>query len=72
MAGLKQSPVDKMTRELVKALQELLLPLKRRVMNHDEHIRYLLTTVKAQAKEIEALKAEIGKLNKRIQWSDEA
>jgi hypothetical protein len=73
MAPVTDTPAVKaLSRQLVKALRVLVLPIKRRVCNHDEHIRHLLAVSKEMRREIDALKEDLSNAKKRIQWGEEA
>jgi hypothetical protein len=59
-----------MSRQLVTVLRELLLPLKRRVMNHDEHIKFLLNAVKELHRDRETDRAEMKRLRECLEMGD--
>lgn len=73
MAPVTDTPtVKSIPRHLMKAMRALLLPLKRRVANHDEHIRHLLATSKEMRRELDAVRDDLARLKQRVKWSEEA
>jgi phage shock protein A len=64
--------VKALSRQLAKLLRTLMLPLKRRVKNHQHHIEHLLATAKQLRSEIDALREDIAKTKQRIEWGEEA
>jgi hypothetical protein len=59
-----------LSRQFVKVLRELLLPVRKRLSNHEEHIKYLLARDKELKREREADKAEIKRLSQVLQKED--
>jgi hypothetical protein len=73
MAPVKEtSAIKLLPREVARVLREFVLPLKRRVKSHDEHIRHLLVVSKDLRRELDALKEDLSKTKQRIEWGEEA